>query len=69
MNYIQLTKENIDKEHLCCATSNKLGTAAKRAWLKQQLDQGLYFLKGDVSEENALSFRSCLFESKWICAG
>ena len=49
MNYIQLTKENIDKEHLCCATSNKLGTASKRAWLKQQLDQGLYFLKGDVS--------------------
>lgn len=23
MEYIQLTKENIDNEHICCAISNK----------------------------------------------
>ena len=34
MNYIRITKDNIDKEHICCAMSNKQ-SAAKKEWLKQ----------------------------------
>ena len=36
--FITLTKENIDKEHICCAFSDKKcaeSYAAKKAWLKQ----------------------------------
>ncbi len=27
MNYIRITKENIDKEHICCAMSGKQSVA------------------------------------------
>ena len=30
MNYIRITKENIDKEHICCAMSGKQSVAKKR---------------------------------------
>ena len=29
MNYIHITKENIDKEHICCAMSGKQSLAKK----------------------------------------
>lgn len=29
MNYIRITKENIDKEHICCAMSGKQSVAKK----------------------------------------
>ena len=29
MNYITITKENIDKEHICCAMSGKQALAKK----------------------------------------
>lgn len=29
MNYIRVTKENIDKEHICCAMSGKQSLAQK----------------------------------------
>lgn len=29
MNYIRVTKENIDKEHICCAMSGKQSLAKK----------------------------------------
>ncbi len=47
MEYIQLTKENIDKEHICCAISNKddIQVNSKKAWLKERFDDGLVFLK------------------------
>lgn len=35
MDYIQITKENIDKEHICCAMSGKQ-SLAKKEWLKQR---------------------------------
>ena len=41
MNYIHITKENIDKEHICCAMSGKQ-SLAKKEWLKQR-DEGLVF--------------------------
>lgn len=42
MNYIRVTKENIDKEHICCAMSGKQ-SLAKKEWMKQRFDEGLVF--------------------------
>ena len=44
MNYIKITKENIDKEHICCAMSNKQ-CVAKKEWLKDRFDEGLVFYR------------------------
>ena len=42
MEYIRITKENIDKEHICCAMSGKQ-SLAKKEWLKQRFEEGLVF--------------------------
>ena len=44
MEYIRITKENIDKEHICCAMSGKQ-SLAKKEWLKQRFDEGLVFYR------------------------
>ena len=44
MDYIQITKENIDKEHICCAMSGKQ-SLAKKEWLKQRFSEGLVFYR------------------------
>lgn len=51
MAYIKLTKENIEAEHICCVMKDKRGehcVEAKKAWLRERLDEGLVFLKADV---------------------
>ena len=51
MNFIDLNAENIDKEHICCALSDKKGeyqVSSKKAWIKNELKDGLVFKKGDV---------------------
>lgn len=46
--YIEVKKENIDLEHICCAISSKdSGVKLKKAWLNQQFDKGLVFRKLD----------------------
>lgn len=47
MEYIQVTKENIEKEHICCAISNNkdVQVISKKAWLTERFDEGLVFLK------------------------
>lgn len=47
MDYIQVTKDNIEKEHICCAISNNndVQVASKKAWLNDRFDEGLVFLK------------------------
>ena len=47
MEYIQVTKENIGKEHICCAISNNkdVQVSSKKAWLADRFDDGLVFLK------------------------
>ena len=47
MEYIQVTEENIEKEHICCAISNNndVQVASKKAWLRDRLKEGLVFLK------------------------
>ena len=47
MEYIRVTKENIESEHICCAISNNndIQVASKKAWLNERFDDGLVFLK------------------------
>ncbi len=47
MEYIRVTKENLDAEHICCAISNNkdVQVASKKAWLADRFDDGLVFLK------------------------
>lgn len=47
MEYIRVTKNNIEKEHICCAISNNndLQVVSKKNWLKERFEDGLVFLK------------------------
>lgn len=47
MELIRVTKENIEKEHICCAISNNkdIQVSSKKSWLSQRFDEGLVFLK------------------------
>lgn len=50
MEYIQLTGENIEKEHICCAISNNKDpqVISKKEWLRGRMKEGLVFLKADI---------------------
>ena len=47
MDYIRVTKDNLESEHICCAISNNkdVQVASKKAWLLNRFDEGLVFLK------------------------
>lgn len=47
MEYIKVTKENLETEHICCAISNNkdIQVSSKKAWLADRFDDGLVFLK------------------------
>ena len=47
MEYIRVTNENIEKEHICCAISNNhdIQVSSKKIWLKERFEDGLVFLK------------------------
>lgn len=63
MNYIYITKENIDSEHICCAMSGKQ-SLAKKEWLKQRFDEGLVFYR---SKERGKCFIEYIpAENAWV---
>ncbi|MBO7405510.1 MAG: YoaP domain-containing protein [Clostridia bacterium] len=47
MEYIRVTEENLESEHICCAISNNrdVQVASKKAWLAERFAEGLVFLK------------------------
>lgn len=47
MEYIRVIKDNLEKEHICCAISNNKDAqvSSKKAWLADRFDEGLVFLK------------------------
>ncbi|MCX7709060.1 MAG: N-acetyltransferase [Clostridia bacterium] len=48
---ITLTCDNMDKEHICCAISDKKcqkGVAMKKAWMKDRMKEGLVFKRLDA---------------------
>ncbi|WP_232695786.1 N-acetyltransferase [Brevibacillus daliensis] len=47
----EVTVENLQSEHICCAISDKkgeCGVASKKAWLQERMSEGLVFKKLDV---------------------
>lgn len=49
-NYITLTRDNIDAEHICCGFSDKKCKESyelKKAWLKKEFDNGFVFRRLD----------------------
>lgn len=50
-NFVTLTHQNLESEHICCAFSDRkcaAGYEAKKQWIKSQLDNGFVFHKLDV---------------------
>ena len=63
MNYIRITKDNIEREHICCAMSSRQ-SIRKKEWLKEQFEAGLVFYR---SEERGKCFIEYLpAENAWI---
>ena len=50
MNIITVMKDNLEREHICCAISNNKDAqvSAKKAWLADRFADGLIFKKCDV---------------------
>lgn len=66
MEYIRVTKDNIENEHICCAISNNkdVQVSSKKAWLSDRFDEGLVFLK---SVERGKCFIEYIpAESAWV---
>lgn len=49
MRIVEVNRENLDGEHVCCALSDGFDAcaAAKKAWLRARFEDGLKFLKLD----------------------
>ena len=67
--FINLTIENIDKEHLCCAIADKkhqAGVAVKKNWLKERIAEGHVFRKLD--EKGKVFIEYAPLETAWVKA-
>jgi ribosomal protein S18 acetylase RimI-like enzyme len=67
MNFINISKENIEKEHICCAIADKkhqLGVAEKKQWLKQRLNEGHVFRK--LNAKGKVFIEYAPLESAWV---
>lgn len=65
--YITLTKANIDKEHICCAFSDKKcsdGYEMKKVWLKKEFDNGYVFTRLDARAKVFIEYVPA--EKAWI---
>lgn len=65
--YITINKENIDSEHICCVFSDKKckdGYQMKKAWLKNEFDNGYVFRRLDVRAKVFIEYVPA--ESAWI---
>lgn len=65
--YITINKENIDSEHICCAFSDKKckdGYQMKKAWLKNEFDNGYVLRRLDVRAKVFIEYVPA--ESAWI---
>jgi GNAT superfamily N-acetyltransferase len=65
--FITLTKENIDKEHICCAFSDKKckdGYEAKKDWLRKEFDNGYIFRRIDERAKVFIEYGPA--EKAWV---
>ncbi|MCR5484277.1 MAG: YoaP domain-containing protein [Clostridiales bacterium] len=66
MEYIRVTKDNIENEHICCAISNNndIQVSSKKSWMSKCFDDGLVFLK---SKERGKCFIEYIpAENAWV---
>lgn len=64
--WIKLTSDNLEKEHICCAISDKKhqeGVALKKQWILDQLKNGHVFLKANVQGKVFIEYAP--LESAW----
>lgn len=66
MDYIRVTKDNIEKEHICCAISNNkdIQISSKKSWLSERFDEGLVFYKS--TERGKCFIEYIPAENAWI---
>lgn len=66
MNYIRVTRDNIEKEHICCAISNNkdIQVSTKKSWMESCFDDGLVFLKS--TERGKCFIEYIPAENAWV---
>ena len=67
VSYIDITKDNIAGEHICCAFSDKKsveGYRKKKLWLKEEIDNGYVFCKLDERAKVFIEYGPA--ENAWV---
>ncbi|MBQ6569860.1 MAG: YoaP domain-containing protein [Clostridia bacterium] len=66
MDYIKVTKDNIETEHICCAISNNrdVQVASKKEWMKKCFDDGLVFIKSTERGKCFIEYTPA--ENAWV---
>ena len=65
--YINLTLDNIDEEHICCAIGDKKhqdGVSNKKAWIKERLKDGHVFRKLNARGKTFIEYEPV--ETAWV---
>ena len=65
--FLNLTEENLDREHLCCIIRSKKphpGVEAKRVWLRERLRDGHVFRKLDT--KGVVFIEYAPLETAWV---
>lgn len=65
--YINLTEENLENEHVCCAISDKkhqCGVSVKKQWLRERFDEGHVFRKLDAKGKVFIEYAP--LETAWV---
>ena len=65
--FLNLTKEDLDREHLCCIIRSKKphpGVEAKRAWLRERLQEGHVFRK--LATKGVVFIEYAPLETAWV---
>ena len=66
MEFIKVTPENLEKEHICCAISNNkdVQVMSKKSWLSERFSDGLVFLKADARGKCFIEYLPA--ENAWL---
>ena len=65
--YINLTADNLAREHLCCAIADKkhqCGVNAKKTWLKERINEGHVFRK--LNEQGKVFIEYAPLDKAWV---
>ena len=65
--FMNLTMDTIDREHVCCAISDKkhqAGVLEKKKWLKERFTEGHVFRKLDVQGKVFIEYAP--LETAWV---